>query len=800
MTTKNKGWLKKIFFIFAFLLLLAVVSFYWLLKSSLPMLEGEMSFKQLHNPVNIERDKQGLVTITAENRNDLAFASGFVHAQERFFQMDLMRRRAAGELSEILGKATLEVDKAARVHRFRVRSKEFVAKFSANEQALFRAYAEGVNAGLKQLTVKPFEYYILGATPRPWAIEDSLLVSYGMYFSLQSDNGLNEWQAYLLEKSLPKNLSSFLLSQRSDWDVPLEKDKNAVQPMPLPLIKNTSLKASASAENILALQKTQDDPWGVIGSNNWAVAGQLTKSGAGMLANDMHLGIRVPNTWFRLRLKLSDKSLDVNGVSLPGTPVIVVGSNTFVAWGFTNTSADWGDLILLKIKPDDNKKYLTPAGYKTFQLFSEPIKIKGEKPQPFTVRESIWGPVVKGPSKDLMAYNWVAHYAQGANIGLLKMEQVKSVAEGLSLADKMGIPAQNAMLVDRFGNIGWTVFGAIPKRRYQPDFKENQYQRPQDWSDGKMAWDGWLTAAEYPKVVNPKDYRLWTANNRVTTGKDLKVMGSGRFAHPARAKQIRDDLFALSDAVKEQDFLAIQLDDRAIFLSRWQQLLKKLLTRTADKKWQPYLEFIASWGGRAAINSVGYRLVKEFRQTVSRNIFARLTKVCRAQFPQCNIYQASRQLENPLWTIVSTRDKQWLEAGYENWDAFFLQMATKAFSRTLKGKQSLVSYSWGERNSLQIVHPLSRFVPGLGLLTDMPNESVHGDRDMPNVAAPRFGASERLVVSPGHEDKGILHMPTSQAGNPLSPYYGKGHEDWVKGVASPLLPGKTQWKLLLKPK
>lgn len=816
MASNNKGWLKKILLSLMVLLLLAAAAVYWIFRSSLPELTGELTSADLTGPVVIQRDQQGLATISGENRDDLAYATGFVHAQERFFQMDLMRRRAAGELSEILGKVTLNVDKNARVHRFRARAKKFIAQFSNTDRALLAAYTKGVNAGLKKLSSKPFEYYLLGSEPQPWHAEDSLLVSYSMYFTLQYGNAANEWQAYLLEKTLPESLSRFLLYQRSEWDVPLEQDVTPYQPMLLPKLQDLSFKEKPAKKNLQALKNSENDPWGIIGSNNWSMSGQMTKSGAAMLANDMHLGIRVPNTWFRLRLLLTKSSssipnlastpastpastMDVSGVSLPGTPLIVVGSNTFVAWGFTNTSADWGDLVKLKLNPENEQQYLSVNGYRNFEIFDEPIKIKGEKAADFKVRETIWGPVVDGPSDELMAYKWVAHYIQGANLGLAKMEKVKSVVEAAALADQMGMPAQNAMLVDRFGNIGWTVFGAIPRRIYDDSFSENQYQRPQDWSTGQMGWDGWLTTAEYPKVINPVDYRLWTANNRVVSGHDLKIMGDGRFGHAARAKQIRDDLFALKSDVEEKDFLAIQLDDRAIFLTRWQQLLQQLLRGTDNQKLKPYLDYVSHWGAKAAVDSVGYRLVKEFRLAVFRDILARVSKPCTDKYKKCNIYRASRQLENPIWAIVSGRDKSWLSEGFSNWNDYLESRAIAAFDKTLNGKQPLSSYTWGDSSRLNIVHPLSRFVPGLGYLTDMPHETMQGDRDMPNVAGRSFGASERLVVSPGHEQQGILHMPTSQAGNPLTPYYGVGHEDWVKGVATPLLPGKTRWKLVLKP-
>jgi penicillin amidase len=498
-----------------------------------------------------------------------------------------------------------------------------------------------------------------------------------------------------------------------------------------------------------------------------------------------------------MRLVKPDGSLDVSGVSLPGGPLIIAGSNTYVAWGFTNTSGDWGDLIQLRLNPNDDNQYLTDQGYQSFVSHQETINVKGEAAVVLTVKDTVWGPVVKGASDDLMAYKWVAHYAQGMNGGLLQLENMRSVEQTLSIVDSIGMPAQNAMLADRFGNIAWTVFGAIPQRR---NFTTGvDYSIPGDWSDGQHGWDGWYSSAQYPQTKNPKNYRLWTANGRVASGKDLAIIGDGQYALGARAKQIRDDLLALKGDVKEQDLLDIQLDDRAIFLMRWQKLMLSVVQNSENKQLKILQLPIKNWGARASVDSIGYRLVKQFRLATARKLFASITAPCKQKYKNCNYYRATHLWEDPLWALVQSKNTNWLPEGHQQWQQFLESIMLQNFKTILNDKTKLNDYTWGNKNYLQIKHPLSRFVPGLSFLTDMPGKSYSGDRDMPKVATPRFGASERLVISPGHEADAILHMPTSQAGHPLSPYFGVGHEDWVEGKATPLLPAETVWTLKLVP-
>lgn len=788
------GWKRRIVQLFSVLMISLFLLTSWVymeFRASLPLLEGMLPLSSLEQNTLIERDRNGNATLIAHTRPDLAFVNGFIHAQERFFQMDLSRRRAAGELSALLGAITVPEDKKSRLHRFRSRARAAIALLPSDQKTLLSRYVDGVNQGLAQLGSKPFEYHILRTEPKVWTEEDSFLVMYSMYFALQPDSGGAEWQRHLIEKSLEPELAAFLLPRRTEWDAPLQQDDTLWTPPEIPSadLLNWNLKSMDVASADLAYE---DSP--VPGSNNWAVSGAVTKTGSAILANDMHLGIRAPATWFRLRMKLADGALDINGVSLPGTPLIVAGSNGSVAWGYTNSYIDNSDLINLKINPDNDQQYLTPQGYKNFETFDETIEIKDDKSQQISIRETIWGPVLDLESDHPIAYHWVAHAPEAVNMGLTRMENVKTVKEAMTIASTNGIPAQNAMLADSAGNIGWTIFGTIANRR------PGDYSRPGDWSDGNLGWDGFLSADQQPFVYNPENNRLWTANARVMSGADLARTGDGGFDMGARAQQIRDDLMALQGVIHEQDLYTIQLDNRAVLLTRWQQQLLHILKNSTDERLTPFMDPVENWGGRAAASSVGFRLVKEYRLGVFKTLMGALTKQCTDQYETCNYAKATRHWDSPLWQLVESRPEGWLPPEYESWTDFFEQMALKTWNPVVSGEIALSDYTWGDKNRAMIKHPLSGAVPGLAQLTDMPETPQNGDTsDMPHIAGNYNGQSERIVVSPGYEENGFMNIPAGQSAHPLSPYFAAGHEDWLKGIPTSFLPGDKVWALELIP-
>ena len=537
------------------------------------------------------------------------------------------------------------------------------------------------------------------------------------------------------------------------------------------------------------------------GSNNWAVAPERTAHGHAILADDMHLGISVPNTWYRARMQWagSDGSRhDITGVTLPGAPAIVVGSNGHVAWGFTNTGGDRVDLIVVETHPDDPDRYLTPEGYRSFERHVERIAVHGEESRPFEVSSTIWGPVIDQDHRGrTRALRWTAHLEDGVNMRFVDTERARTLEEAQRVANESGIPPQNFVCVDADGNIGWTVMGRIPRRI------GHDGRVPTSWADGSRRWEGWLTPEEYPRIVNPEAGAIWTANARVVDGDMAARIGHGDYDLGARQGQIRDTLLKLHGA-EEEDMLAVQLDDRALFLQRWRRLVLDLLDDEAIEGHPRRARFkdrvAHTWTGRASTDSVGYRLVRAYRSFTFETVYGWLTAPCREADARFRVHSL-KQWEGPLWRLVTERPVHLLGPEYGSWTEALLTVVDRTIDE-FEGEDgsSLEDRTWGERNTTRIRHPLSQALPLLSRWLDMPSQPLPGDSNMPRVQGPSSGASERLAVSPGREEHGYFHMPGGQSGHPLSPYYRAGHEAWAEGRATPFLPGPVQKTLRLVPR
>jgi penicillin amidase len=538
-----------------------------------------------------------------------------------------------------------------------------------------------------------------------------------------------------------------------------------------------------------------------VGSNNWAVAGTHTRSGAALLANDMHLGLRVPGTWYRARLQLEGaEPRDLMGLTLPGVPIMVVGSNGRVAWGFTNSYGDWTDLVQVERSPD-GARYRSAAGWKPIERVTERIQSSSGATREVTVEATEWGPLLPAPGAHggaRVALAWTAHDPAATNLRWLELESAADCRAALSLANSIGGPAQNFVCADAQGQIGWTLLGRLPRRGagYDP-------RVPSDWTRPDAGWQGWLDPADYPRVLNPPSGRIWTANNRVVGAAALAAIGDGSPDRGARAQQIRDRLFALGPrTATEQDMLAIQLDDRALFLTRWRDFLRNLLDAEAVAGHPSRASMksqVDTWTPRASVDSAGYLLVRTFHETLERRIFDALTVPARSTDATLEL-EVPRQFEEAAWELAMRQPVHLLDPRFASWRAFLLDVVDEALDEVGErcADATLAGCAWGTVNSTRIEHPLSRAVPGLARWLDMPRQPMAGDHDMPRVHAPGFGASERFAVSPGHEAQGYFHMPGGQSGHPLSPYYRAGHDAWVEGRPLPYLPGPAVHRLTLR--
>jgi penicillin amidase len=764
----------------------------------LPRLDGPASLRGLGAPVRVTRDRLGVPTVEGASRLDVARATGWLHAQDRFFQMDLLRRRGAGELAELFGEVALPMDRQARMHGFRQLAREVLARESPGRLELLKAYADGVNAGLAALGSKPWEYHLIRTEPRPWLPEDSVLITYAMTLDLQEGTGHYVRSLSVVRDELGPASLAFFAPLSTPADAALDGSLSPAAPIPPP--SEIDLRRSAPAPGGDSAMAGAA-PWGdkeEPGSNNFAVAGSLAAGGGALVANDMHLSLGVPNIWYRMSLKWPGH--EETGVTLPGSPLVVAGSTGRIAWGFTNSYAGTGDVIVVSpsISPE---LYHGPDGGKlvAYENRTETVAVRGSKPVTMDFEWTVWGPVVgDAPGGKQLVFHWLADDPAAVNADLIELEDAQDVRGAVAIAHHMGIPAQNFVVADSAGQIAWTVAGLLPRRVGYDG------RLPVSWVFGDRRWDGFLASSEVPEIISPASGVLWTANNRTVGGRPLEVIGDSGYAMPARASQIRDDLGSLAHAgrpIEPGDLLSIQLDDRALLLESWHDLLIRTLSpnvvaRKASRA--ALLQAAQKWEGRADTGSVSYPVVRAFRLAVAHRLFDPIFAPCVDRDPSFRWTRLN--YEQPLETLVNARPAHLLAPAYATWDDMLAAAADDVSLNYRKTGLDPRTATWGRRNTAAIEHPFALSLPRwAGSWLSMPADPLPGDSNMPRVQDPSFGASERFVVSPGHEAAGIFHMPGGQSSNPLSPFFRAGHEAWVRGDPTPFLPGPAEHTLELLP-
>lgn len=771
----------------------AVGGLWGFLHASLPDEDGVPVVAGIEAPVAVDFDGLGIPRIRAESRNDAFEALGYVTARDRLFQMDLLRRQSAGRLAEIFGADLLKEDRWHRIMGFDRLAGIILARLPDAQRKVLASYSAGVNRALEQARALPIEFILLGYRPEPWRTEDSVLVILGMQAAL-SWTGDDERMATVMRRALPPKLVEFLTPE-SDCYNEILAPRNPARCAP---------DAVPFAELAEVLRESGGGPLGDVagpaklprGSNGWVVGRERTKDGRAILANDMHLELGVPNIWYRAELTYG--SVWLAGLTLPGLPMVISGSNGKVAWGFTNIEGDFSDLVRIEKDGANPGAYRTPDGSRSFTTRTERIAVRGAPTETLGVRETIWGPVLPEPLLgDEVAVHWTALDPTATNLDILDMDGVTTVQDALTLFHNAGGPPLNVLLGDQAGHIAWTYMGRLPKRFGMDGlFSES-------WADGGKGWQGYLGPDELPSLVDPPSGFLVNANQRMLGAADFGAVVGHDFSGGFRAWRITERLRGLA-GISESDMLSLQLDTASDFYRYYQTLALRVLDAKGKGR-EPFPEglrrYLEAWDGRAETGSLGLPLIVEFRQALIDAILAPLVARCRKLDPGFSYLMSG--VDVPVQRIIDSGRPELLpdRENYRDWASFIRALLVRSARRLLDkyGAESLPGLTWGKVSTVRIAHPLAGAIPLFGRFLDMPRLPLPGCFQCVRLALNNVGASARMVMAPGHEADGILHMPGGESGQPGSVHYADQEAAWVAGEASPFLAGKGRGRLILRP-
>ena len=769
----------RVFLVLSILLSVAAAAGYAWLRQSLPQLGGSLTLTGLKAPLEIVRDRHGVPHIYAASVEDAQFGLGFVHAQDRLWQMEMNRRVGSGRLSEALGPATLDTDKFLRTLGVRRVSEATLKALSAKARGEIDAYAAGVNAFLAQRSGPlPPEFLLTGVSPEPWESADSVAWTKMMAWDL----GAN-WRSELLRMRLAKKLST---AQIGEFLPPYPGEA------PLAIADYGALYRQLDASKLASLAIPGMSESGA--SNNWVMAGKRTASGKPLLANDPHLGLAAPAVWYFAHL--SAPGYEVMGATLPGVPGVVLGRNARVAWGFTNTGPDVQDLYVERL--DAAGQVLAPLGWQKLATRSEVIKVKGQADVALTVRESRHGPLISDvfkqaaealPQGYALAFAWTALREDELTMQSLGgFASAGNWKEFLAAARDSHSPQQSMVYADIDGNIGFVAPGRVPVRKRENDLKG---QAPAPGWDAKYDWDGFIAFEDLPQSYNPASGELMTANHKIVAD-DYPHYLTNEWVLPYRAQRIAQ-LLAATPKHTPQSFARIQADTVSLQVREILPLLLK--SRTSGPEAEQILQELGKWNADMAVEGAEPLIVSAWLRELGRLIYA----------------DELGELFDGAWEHRATfmHDVLADKAGQGRWCDDVATPAKESCADLLPRALDLAltdlkrrygserkQWRWGDAHFALSEHrPFGRQAQ-LAKLFDVrvpsPGDTYTvdvGRNSLNNESAPfasRHSASLRAVYDLADPDKSMYIHSTGQSGNLLSPLYQNFAERWARTEYIPM--------------
>jgi penicillin amidase len=769
------------------ILVAGVLGWAWLVvRSALPQLDGSLQVKGLSAPVKVTRDGHGVPAIEASTLEDLFLAQGYVTAQDRLWQMDVMRRFAAGELSEILGEDTLKTDRQQRILGLRAAAQKSLQMASPRDRSYFDAYARGVNAFIETHgNGLPIEFRILKYQPKPWQAEDSIVIANQMVKDL---NYYTFGDTLAREKILARmgpELTADLYVNRSWHDRPptvMREDLNNQESLGDSDDEDED-DEDAGPDNSVTQERgaaveiwAQHPPEAVNGSNDWVISGAHTVTGKPLLSNDMHLGHQMPNLWYEAHLKSGN--LDVVGVTLPGMPYVIVGHNQRIAWGCTNVGPTVADAFIENFNAQG--AYLTPQGWQQPEHRTEVIHVKNKPDVTVEVRITRHGPIITdilpGETRQV-ALRWTLY--DGLRIPFFDVDSAQNWEEFRKAFSQLDAPGQNVVYADVDGNIGYQATGHVPIRA------TGDGSLPVGGADDAHEWTGYIPFDKLPSIYNSASGVIATANGRITPdGYPYSI--TAHWEAPWRAERIyhvlesgrkfgATDMLALeNDVHSENDLFAAE---RFVYAVDHASKPSARAKQAAD--------LMRNWDGRMLASSAAPTIAVRSAQELTRLLLEpRLGPAPEDPKQQETTlsWKTYHWQMRTVWlqNVLLHQPKRWLPEKYPNYDEL-LAASVEAAVNGPAAPKDLASWHWGGMNAVEIDHPVLGKIPLVRRWAAPGVREQSGSGYTVKAVTRRHGPSERFTANLADLDQSTLNTVTGQGGNFLSPYYMDQWKAWYEG-------------------
>jgi penicillin amidase len=790
--------------IFAALLVLlgiALLAGWWMVHRALPKLDGSISIAGLRDGVIVDRDQWGRPWIRAKSVEDLVMAQGYVTAQDRLWQMDLLRRAAAGDLSEIFGSVALEFDKENRTLGLRQAAERAAADSNADIRGLLDSYGRGVNRYIEERSERlPIEFILLGYKPRAWTPTDTYLISLYMYKTLTSTWKSKLNRQWITERVGPERARDLFVvdSPLDHYIVGGAAAEQPHSPANLPAKRTTHDSAASGNAPPFAspqwdaarafLEQFEEESSEIIGSNSFVVSGSHTASGKPLLANDTHLGLGVPCIWYLVHL--TAPGWNVAGFALPGAPLVIIGHNERVAWGFTNSNADVQGLYIEQFESEASRAYRVNGALMQADVRRETIHVRGKPDVVYEVVVTRHGPIVHrdppGEGGRAYALRWTALEPGGLDFGFPFLGRANNWAEFLEVTRHIAGPGQNTIYADVDGNIGFTIPARIPIR------VSGNGSLPVPGETDEFEWKGYIPFEELPRVWNPPGGIIATANAR-TVGPGYRYFLSDRWAGPYRTARLYELLEGRS-GLGPADCNVIQNDILSLpdkFLAE-QLVLATRSNRSMDSRVKALIEKLKSWDAKATSDSVETSFVEYTRHALFHNLLAPLLGDETSKY---ELWEP-RSIYNNVWwrdkvfleNILRTRPTAWLPKGYAEYDSLLIDSANEAVAQLTKETQASdpAMWRWGRMHPLELDHPLGRGGAFRSALSIGPFEGG-GTIDTVRAMGVGHGPAMRFVADLSNFDNSLMEITTGESGQFASPYFRDQFPEWFdgRGISAP---------------